>query len=946
MPSGPPFNGQQPPQAAYQQMYGNLPQAGTPGTQYPDGSFSMGNLVPQGHHPQQLPHAQQQQHQYYQHQPQQHLQGYYGANMADVNGNVHAPSQMASFHNIYASPVPHQQQAQMPQQHRQHQPSNIPQFDGQSQSHLIGQHVPTYHTHQTLHPQQQQQYRQQLQQQQQQHHQHQQQQQQQQYQQQQRRIQQAQQLPQALHYPPSPAPHPSASPVIPQAPTARPSPAGSTIQVASPRVAASPRPSIHAPPPAIQSRPTPPAAGSPATYGGHFPSPYTETQPRPLPSPKPGVSISPALSARSSSISKRSPSVSGRTLLADPNSVLVCVAEECFGKARGSLQDVVSSPSGGAVDEYQKLIATGLACLETALLSSRLTPRQEAKVRLRYASILYEDTESLMEAETALSKGIKLCDKHRFLDLKYAMSYLQAKLLFQRGHAKGATRAADKQLTDISSRHVHWMYAFRFLKASFYLQSGMSAEGPAVENLRSISTFAHGRGDYALEAFAALLEGLALLKTSREDTLDRLHECIARASKYQLDPLLRIPQVDILILLLDLACSMQQKNPDVMIQKLQALQNRMDEASDWQTSAASLLLPIKKQTGMQPISEDTAAIIRPGNADEASDYLVLSYVAKAELYILVMTLSGLAFVSKSTGGVHRTLDFWGEALDTLARWNKERGAITAGPLPSLQDAVRRASWRNEVHCYLHILMGLYLATQSRWGKVKESLDRVREATTESTNGVIDLLALYLSGVYFQGTGDLDKAMSIFSDARFEPQDTMIQQRSMQLDISLLAAMNRLWIMEHPRFQNMAESTRLFERIRPLCQDHHDVDIQTAYNIILATITVHPPPAIQQVKNSMYTALSTSKKAGNTHFLAISLNIMRCRLFEHVVGEQALKSAKAASTQARRNGNMLWMSVADGMLAHSHDVQGHVEEARTANTSATGFAARALCATNP
>ena len=63
--------------------------------------------------------------------------------------------------------------------------------------------------------------------------------------------------------------------------------------------------------------------------------------------------------------------------------------------------------------EYQKLIATGLSCLETVLQSHRLLPRQEAKVRLRYASILYEDTESLMEAETALSRGIKLCDKVR-----------------------------------------------------------------------------------------------------------------------------------------------------------------------------------------------------------------------------------------------------------------------------------------------------------------------------------------------------------------------------------------------------------------------------------------------------------------------------------------------------------------------------------------------------
>lgn len=185
------------------------------------------------------------------------------------------------------------------------------------------------------------------------------------------------------------------------------------------------------------------------------------------------------------------------------------------------------------------------------------------------------------------------------------------------------------------SRHIHWIYAFRFLKVSFYLQSGMPTEGPALENLRSISTLAHSRGDYALEAFASLLEGLALLKTSREDTLDRVQECIARASKYQLDPLLRIPQVDILILLLDLACSMQQKNPDVMAQKLKALQMRMDEATDWQTSATSLFLPIKKQSGMQPVSEDTAAIIQPGKPEDANDYLVLSYVAKAELYILV-----------------------------------------------------------------------------------------------------------------------------------------------------------------------------------------------------------------------------------------------------------------------------------------------------------------------
>lgn len=103
--------------------------------------------------------------------------------------------------------------------------------------------------------------------------------------------------------------------------------------------------------------------------------------------------------------------MSTKSMLSDPVSLLVCVAEECFDRARGGLHGVVSSPTGQAVLQYQKLIATGLSCLEATLQNSRVPPKQEAKIRLRYASILYEDTENLMEAETALSAGIKLCDK-------------------------------------------------------------------------------------------------------------------------------------------------------------------------------------------------------------------------------------------------------------------------------------------------------------------------------------------------------------------------------------------------------------------------------------------------------------------------------------------------------------------------------------------------------
>ena len=37
-----------------------------------------------------------------------------------------------------------------------------------------------------------------------------------------------------------------------------------------------------------------------------------------------------------------------------------------------------------------------------------MKPHVEAVVRLRYATILYEETENMMEAEEALSKGVCL----------------------------------------------------------------------------------------------------------------------------------------------------------------------------------------------------------------------------------------------------------------------------------------------------------------------------------------------------------------------------------------------------------------------------------------------------------------------------------------------------------------------------------------------------------
>jgi len=170
------------------------------------------------------------------------------------------------------------------------------------------------------------------------------------------------------------------------------------------------------------------------------------------------------------------------------------------------------------------------------------------------------------------------------------------------------------------------------LKASFYLQTTSATEAHTTDNLRSISALASQRNDKAVCVLAALLEGLLHLKAGRDDTVVRVQTCIAQASKYQLDSSVQIPQLVILTRLLDLACSLLQKLPDLITAKLKALQECMDGfrgAAAWGGASSELLLPLRKHSTSSPtISSDTAVVVRVG--DEELDYLVLKSFTKAE----------------------------------------------------------------------------------------------------------------------------------------------------------------------------------------------------------------------------------------------------------------------------------------------------------------------------
>lgn len=340
----------------------------------------------------------------------------------------------------------------------------------------------------------------------------------------------------------------------------------------------------------------------------------------------------------SASSTTRSPSLShahSPSQHFDTPAVLTCVANDCFRAAHSAVQDLAMSLDQTTMDEYYKLIATGLGCLEAALALNKLPPRAEANVRLRYATILSEETDNLTEAEVALTKGIAVCEKHRLTDLKYCMQFQLLKVLYRRNR-KAALVALDKNISEAATyKAVDWVYAFRFLRASFHLQSGNPADTHAMENLRSITSLATHRGDHAIAVLTSLLEGIVHLKARKEDSIVRVQTCIAQAARFQLDPSVHIPQIEVLTLLLDMACSLQQKAPQLAMQKLKALQFRMDElvqTSDWDQMRDQLLLPLKRQhNSSTTVTGDTNTIIRPG---AEYNFIVMSFVTKVHAFVL------------------------------------------------------------------------------------------------------------------------------------------------------------------------------------------------------------------------------------------------------------------------------------------------------------------------
>jgi Cohesin loading factor len=620
---------------------------------------------------------------------------------------------------------------------------------------------------------------------------------------------------------------------------------------------------------------------------------------------------------------------------ADYQILLLSLADEYLDAAHSSDMLEALGKGEAQLDDYYKLISTALGCMEAVLKKSRLPPLKEAQTCLRFARTLYDETDNDLEAETALGKGIDLCERNKLLDLKYTMQILLSRVLY-RSNAKAASKAIDGIIEDVVVyKHTTWEYAFRFLRATLSLSMPSHHDFvAAIHHLQKISELARRRGDHAIFAFAAATEALAHLQSSNTDSIDQAQRALAATRQVQLNQdVAGLPQLQVLVQFVDLCCSMRQSNLDQIDQKLSTMQQIMDQTVDdanWLDNG-SILLPLapKSVTGITSMGGD---IVQERGGRHV---LAVAWLPKKDVYAVGYLLSAVATSHKNAQGDHKAELFIDEGLALI----RSHPSASQSPHEPLSCSTHRTTWRKVLECQFLLEKVFLLCARSEWEQARTLLngfDSVSNLLGNRLPSDFRCLARYLDGAIYQGIGSDNIALTIFqsSSLALPPHCHRSSPNNLQRDISLLAAINTILIIRSPSHPAHHLLPSILSKIDPYLSATPNKHLLAARSLLISNL----PPTTHQLltaedlsstllmKKHLGKALNIAKTIGNAQITAMTLSVMSARFFKGVVGEQAEKSARAGQNMAYRSGMRLWMSVSNGMLAETLERQGKEAEA--------------------
>lgn len=336
--------------------------------------------------------------------------------------------------------------------------------------------------------------------------------------------------------------------------------------------------------------------------------------------------------------------------------LLLSLADDYIAQARLLTADIVDRERDAAPEQYYRLMATGMRCLERCI--STHSPgedhRAEALLRLRYAVLLYEETDNKEELETLLGLSISFCERNRLLDLKYSLQHLQSRTMFA-AKPKAALKYLDAVIDEaVTWQHFPWIYALRFLRLSLSMQLGHGYVHESSLQIKMLEVEAKRSRDYSVLAMAAIMSAYLQLKTRHVDAVSEAQRAIATANAALASTKGASDQMHLMVSMLSHACNLDPHDSTKSKMTRDALEELLatSQKDDLPADCATLLIPLDHTNGGNLTLETGGLFTRNAAGQDCLNFIWLS---KNDAYVLGFLLS-IASIFPAPGASLRYLD--------------------------------------------------------------------------------------------------------------------------------------------------------------------------------------------------------------------------------------------------------------------------------------------------
>lgn len=458
---------------------------------------------------------------------------------------------------------------------------------------------------------------------------------------------------------------------------------------------------------------------------------------------------------------------------------------------------------------YHKLVSAAIGCLLAILREPNLPAHVEIQTRLKLASLLIEETENATEADSVLAKGLAVAVKSNHHALTLRLKYATV-LAMARSSQRGALRLLDSTLEEaamVGVSAIDTIYSLQFLRISILLASaGDGTNNNVGDYTRGIQELVNLENQREVQkqvaALAYVMHALKLIQAGKTTEASALLISVTEIEQQvSMDMTYNTSQSVIFPIAIQIAFLR------VISQIIIALQTAQFGFVD-----SGLLVELNNLTSSDMFNDgswsNTGLFLLPlaslpnGNSGPASSTLSINWLSLVEARILASLVTGIAKLRSAPEDDARVarqhLQHALEMVRSELQWKsatpeqQQRGEYPETPLLSLAAAKAHKDQLRLLQCYTLFYLAIESFMLSQWtdsGNLQELLQTAQLLPPELNEQFLPL-TFYLSGVFFQASGNVHNAIQFFLKIRSHV-------RSERNELYLLATINLVSLLEAP-----------------------------------------------------------------------------------------------------------------------------------------------------